>query len=120
MYRLLPLVLGIVCAAVAVDPLDYVNLFIGTVNGGHTFPGHFVSQTAQVVAEAESVGATVPHGMVKVGMDTDSPGNVCLSIYLISIMRTNYSNAHSMQVTTGIPSTTSLDSPNYTKQEQVA
>ncbi|KAF9261888.1 hypothetical protein L218DRAFT_463546 [Marasmius fiardii PR-910] len=40
------------------DPLTYVNLFIGTVNGGHTFPG-----------------ATIPHGMVKVGMDTDSPGN---------------------------------------------
>ncbi|KAK7458787.1 hypothetical protein VKT23_009792 [Stygiomarasmius scandens] len=38
--------------------LDFVNLFIGSVNGGHTFPG-----------------ATVPHGMVKVGMDTDSPGN---------------------------------------------
>ncbi|KAJ7751505.1 glycoside hydrolase family 92 protein [Mycena maculata] len=32
----------------------HVNLFIGTVNGGNTFPG-----------------ATVPHGMVKVGMDTD-------------------------------------------------
>ncbi|KAK7014456.1 hypothetical protein VNI00_019350 [Paramarasmius palmivorus] len=40
------------------DPLPFVNLFIGTVNGGHTFPG-----------------AAVPHGMVKVGMDTDSPGN---------------------------------------------
>ncbi|KAJ8088712.1 hypothetical protein PM082_013955 [Marasmius tenuissimus] len=40
------------------DPLDYVNLFIGTVAGGHTFPG-----------------ATIPHGMVKPGMDTDSPGN---------------------------------------------
>ncbi|THU97168.1 glycoside hydrolase family 92 protein [Dendrothele bispora CBS 962.96] len=40
------------------NPLDSVNLFIGTVNGGHTFPG-----------------ATIPHGMVKVGMDTDSPGN---------------------------------------------
>ncbi len=23
------------------DPLQYVNLFIGTVNGGHTFPGSF-------------------------------------------------------------------------------
>ncbi|TRM65199.1 glycosyl hydrolase family 92-domain-containing protein [Schizophyllum amplum] len=32
--------------------------FIGSVNGGHVFPG-----------------ATVPHGMVKAGMDTDSPGN---------------------------------------------
>ncbi|KAI0649690.1 glycoside hydrolase family 92 protein [Trametes meyenii] len=40
------------------DAASHVNLFIGTTNGGHTFPG-----------------ATVPHGMVKVGMDTDSPGN---------------------------------------------
>ncbi|KAL1948229.1 hypothetical protein VTO73DRAFT_12304 [Trametes versicolor] len=40
------------------DAASHVNLFIGTTNGGHTFPG-----------------ATIPHGMVKVGMDTDSPGN---------------------------------------------
>ncbi|CAL1712499.1 unnamed protein product [Somion occarium] len=40
------------------DPASLVNLFIGTRNGGHTFPG-----------------ATLPHGMVKVGMDTNSPGN---------------------------------------------
>ncbi|KAI8996644.1 glycoside hydrolase family 92 protein [Trametes punicea] len=40
------------------DAASHVNLFIGTTNGGHTFPG-----------------ATLPHGMVKVGMDTDSPGN---------------------------------------------
>ncbi|KAH9846714.1 glycoside hydrolase family 92 protein [Lenzites betulinus] len=40
------------------DAASRVNLFVGTTNGGHTFPG-----------------ATVPHGMVKVGMDTDSPGN---------------------------------------------
>ena len=26
-------------------------------------------------------GATIPHGMVKVGMDTDSPGNVRLVCY---------------------------------------
>ncbi|KAF9052316.1 glycoside hydrolase family 92 protein [Hymenopellis radicata] len=57
MYRLILYALVTVGAA-ALDPLDYVNLFIGTVNGGHTFPG-----------------ASVPHGMVKVGMDTDSPGN---------------------------------------------
>ncbi|KAJ7051298.1 glycoside hydrolase family 92 protein [Mycena amicta] len=43
-----------VAAAATFDPLQHVNLFIGTVNGGNTFPG-----------------ATVPHGMVKVGMDTD-------------------------------------------------
>ncbi|KAJ3558216.1 hypothetical protein NM688_g1058 [Phlebia brevispora] len=40
------------------SPASIVNLFIGTTNGGHVFPG-----------------ATLPHGMVKVGMDTDSPGN---------------------------------------------
>ncbi|KAI0922609.1 hypothetical protein AcV5_009537 [Taiwanofungus camphoratus] len=40
------------------DPASLVNLFVGTTNGGHVFPG-----------------ATLPHGMVKVGMDTDSPGN---------------------------------------------
>ncbi|KLO11779.1 glycoside hydrolase family 92 protein [Schizopora paradoxa] len=40
------------------DLSDLVNVFIGTNGGGHVFPG-----------------ATVPHGMVKAGMDTDSPGN---------------------------------------------
>lgn len=44
------------------DPASLVNLFIGTTNGGHVFPG-----------------ATLPHGMVKAGMDTDSPANVILS-----------------------------------------
>ncbi|KAJ7135659.1 glycoside hydrolase family 92 protein [Mycena epipterygia] len=42
------------CFAAVSDPLSHVNLFIGAVNGGNTFPG-----------------ATIPHGMVKVGMDTD-------------------------------------------------
>ncbi|KAH0583232.1 hypothetical protein H2248_011113 [Termitomyces sp. 'cryptogamus'] len=45
-------------AAVITDPSSLVLSFIGTTNGGHVFPG-----------------ATLPHGMVKVGMDTDSPGN---------------------------------------------
>ncbi|TEB24719.1 hypothetical protein FA13DRAFT_1738929, partial [Coprinellus micaceus] len=40
------------------DPAGYVNPFIGTINVGHVFPG-----------------ATLPHGMIKAGMDTDSPGN---------------------------------------------
>ncbi|EKM57353.1 glycoside hydrolase family 92 protein [Phanerochaete carnosa HHB-10118-sp] len=40
------------------SPASLVNLFIGTTNGGHVFPG-----------------ATLPHGMTKAGMDTDSPGN---------------------------------------------
>ncbi|KAI0658157.1 glycoside hydrolase family 92 protein [Cubamyces menziesii] len=40
------------------DPASHVNLFIGTTSSGHAFPG-----------------VTLPHGMVKVGMDTDSPDN---------------------------------------------
>ncbi|KAG7090436.1 hypothetical protein E1B28_009555 [Marasmius oreades] len=40
------------------DPASLVLPFIGTTNGGHVFPG-----------------ATLPHGMIKVGMDTDSPEN---------------------------------------------
>ncbi|KAJ4489178.1 glycoside hydrolase family 92 protein [Lentinula lateritia] len=40
------------------NPADYVLPFIGTTNGGHVFPG-----------------ATLPHGMVKAGLDTNSPGN---------------------------------------------
>ncbi|KAJ7096562.1 glycosyl hydrolase family 92-domain-containing protein [Mycena belliarum] len=51
---LLPVSLAAVCAADSFDPLKHVNLFIGTLNNGNTFPG-----------------ATVPHGMVKIGMDTD-------------------------------------------------
>lgn len=47
------------------DPSSLVNLFIGTTNGGHSFPG-----------------ATLPHGMIKVGLDTDSPGNVSTSSLL--------------------------------------
>ncbi|KAK0440865.1 glycosyl hydrolase family 92-domain-containing protein [Desarmillaria tabescens] len=62
----------------ALDPLQYVNLFIGTINGGHTFPG-----------------ATIPHGMVKVGMDTDSPGNsgtggVCAIGFLSQVPLSNF------------------------------
>ncbi|KAI0708317.1 glycoside hydrolase family 92 protein [Earliella scabrosa] len=40
------------------DPASRVNLFIGTTGPGHSFPG-----------------VTLPHGMVKVGMDTDSGDN---------------------------------------------
>ncbi|KAJ3516547.1 hypothetical protein NLJ89_g1063 [Agrocybe chaxingu] len=40
------------------DPSSLVIPFIGTTNGGHVFPG-----------------ATIPHGLIKAGMDTDSPGN---------------------------------------------
>ncbi|KAF8055357.1 glycoside hydrolase family 92 protein [Lyophyllum atratum] len=45
-------------AATIADPSSFVLPFIGTTNGGHVFPG-----------------ATLPHGMIKAGMDTDSPGN---------------------------------------------
>ena len=41
------------------DVTDFVNVFIGTAGEGHVFPG-----------------ATLPHGMVKVGMDTDGRGAV--------------------------------------------
>ncbi|KAH9846718.1 glycoside hydrolase family 92 protein [Lenzites betulinus] len=40
------------------DPASHVNLFIGTTSSGHAFPG-----------------VTLPHGMVKTGIDTDSPDN---------------------------------------------
>uniref|UniRef100_A0A0W0FVN3 Glycoside hydrolase family 92 protein n=1 Tax=Moniliophthora roreri TaxID=221103 RepID=A0A0W0FVN3_MONRR len=40
------------------DVSRFVIPFIGTTRGGHVFPG-----------------ATRPHGMIKVGMDTDSPEN---------------------------------------------
>lgn len=40
MHRLTLLFIALAAQeAAAFDPLDYVNLFIGTVNGGHTFPG---------------------------------------------------------------------------------
>lgn len=48
------------------DLTDLVNVFIGTTGDGHVFPG-----------------ATLPHGMVKAGMDTDSPDNVsCPSSFI--------------------------------------
>ena len=46
------------------DITGLVNVFIGTTGGGHVFPG-----------------ATLPHGMVKVGMDTDSPNNVSCELF---------------------------------------
>ena len=46
-------------SAVVGDLSELVNVFIGTTGDGHVFPG-----------------ATVPHGMVKAGMDTDSRGAV--------------------------------------------
>jgi predicted alpha-1,2-mannosidase len=64
-YLLLSVVLGVSVSNVQTqsptpitDPASLVLPFIGTTDGGHVFPG-----------------ATLPHGMAKVGMDTDSPGN---------------------------------------------
>ncbi|KAG6836178.1 hypothetical protein H0H93_010583, partial [Arthromyces matolae] len=59
---------------VIADPSSFVLPFIGTTNGGHVFPGKFIILLGICYAE-ELQGATLPHGMVKVGMDTDSPGN---------------------------------------------
>lgn len=38
---------------------------------------HFQVRSAEPSSSVANVrtGATIPHGMVKVGMDTDSPGN---------------------------------------------
>ena len=47
------------------DYTDLVNVFIGTRYSGHVFPG-----------------ATLPHGMVKVGMDTDSNENVSGDVFM--------------------------------------
>lgn len=59
-------------------PASLVNLFVGTTNGGHVFPGECSRQlkSPSCVTISGFLGATLPHGMVKVGMDTDSPGNV--------------------------------------------
>ncbi|KAL5497692.1 hypothetical protein ACEPAH_2623 [Sanghuangporus vaninii] len=52
------------------DPLKLVNPFIGTTNGGNVFPG-----------------ATIPHGMVKVGMDT---GNIFFLPFPIPLQQAGY------------------------------
>ncbi|KAN0133100.1 Glycosyl hydrolase family 92 domain containing protein [Lactarius tabidus] len=59
------------------DPSAFVNPFIGTTDGGHVFPG-----------------ATVPHGMVKVGMDIDSPGNHAGYDANSSFLVTGFSQLH--------------------------
>ncbi len=73
--KLLLLYSWLLAVTTDLDPLQYVNLF--TVKGGHNFPGLFQS-TMYMLGELNrhQTGATVPHSMVKVGMDTDSPGNV--------------------------------------------
>lgn len=61
------------------DPASHVNLFIGTTSSGHAFPGmcHTLSPVCVLPSEIlVGSGVTLPHGMVKVGIDTDSPDNV--------------------------------------------
>ena len=59
-------------SAVVGDLGDLVNVFIGTTKDGHVFPG-----------------ATLPHGMIKAGMDTDSRGNVRPSLHTSNLHFTN-------------------------------
>ena len=63
------------------NPASLVNLFIGTTNGGHVFPGKCAAteSSMHILIRSLHLGATLPHGMAKVGMDTDSPGNVSCS-----------------------------------------
>lgn len=65
------------------DPASLVIPFIGTTNGGHVFPGKSTyADVLLIVVQCwyiYSSGATLPHGMIKAGMDTDSPGNVKFS-----------------------------------------
>ncbi|KAI5118656.1 hypothetical protein M0805_002576 [Coniferiporia weirii] len=68
------------------DPLSLVNAFIGTTNGGNVFPG-----------------ATVPHGMVKVGMDTDSPHNQAGYDANPSFNATGFSQLHDSGTGGGVP-----------------
>jgi hypothetical protein len=82
------------------DPSALVNLFIGTTNGGHCFPG-----------------ATVPHGMIKVGLDTDSPGNVRFFTLLHAASPVNTVN--SKQVMMAIRLSMPLDSVSCTIKGQV-
>lgn len=61
------------------DPASHVNLFIGTTSSGHAFPGmcHTLGPVRVLPSEIlVGLGVTLPHGMVKVGIDTDSPDNV--------------------------------------------
>ncbi|QRV87315.1 glycoside hydrolase family 92 protein [Ceratobasidium sp. AG-Ba] len=72
------------------DLASKVNLFIGTtskgVASGHVFPG-----------------ATVPHGMIKVGMDTDSPDRHAGYDRNISYNATGFSQLHDSGTGGGYP-----------------
>ncbi|KAJ3571669.1 hypothetical protein NP233_g3599 [Leucocoprinus birnbaumii] len=52
------------------DPASFVLPFIGTSQGGNVFPGVSSSNPFENHAQAFS-GATLPHGMVKAGLDVD-------------------------------------------------
>lgn len=86
------------------DPASHVNLFIGTTSSGHAFPGMCHTLSSVFLPPAEilvGLGVTLPHGMVKVGIDTDSPDNVRKATRLLSSMVLN--TLYSMQVTTPTP-----------------
>ncbi|KAH8112965.1 glycoside hydrolase family 92 protein [Phellopilus nigrolimitatus] len=68
------------------EPLSLVNVFIGTTNGGNVFPG-----------------ATVPHGMAKVGMDTDSPHNQAGYDANSTFNATGFSQLHDSGTGGGVP-----------------
>jgi hypothetical protein len=86
------------------DPAALVNLFVGTTNGGHSFPG-----------------ATLPHGLIKVGLDTDSPGNVSVlfSLHSCSNANTNIFYANSKRAMMATPRLTRLVSLRCTTKERV-
>lgn len=62
------------------DLTQFVNLFIGTTNDGHVFSGRspILERKEKFLLKNIVLGATVPHGMIKAGLDTDSPSNVIL------------------------------------------
>jgi predicted alpha-1,2-mannosidase len=62
----------------AIDPLDYVNTFIGTGGHGHTFPG-----------------ATVPNGMVQLSPDTRLAGwDACAGYHYSDTSILGFSHTH--------------------------
>ncbi len=67
--------------ALAQDPASYVNLFIGTTNDGHVFPGQYPYGilNAHIVYVLRR-NHPPWNAVVKVGMDTDSPDNVACSL----------------------------------------
>jgi len=79
MVRLVSCLLSALAVQTHAFPL-IVNVFIGTTNGGHVFPGWVTLCAAERVERAELTGgstrsATLPWGSVKVGADCQSDQN---------------------------------------------